>query len=171
MDHFSGRRGTAGAVAVVGLMLMLAAVAFAGAPKAGKYTARGAIKFTFRLTPGHCYLPPKNLKNYKAKRGKYGKGLCFTSSSEPPVHVKCPNNGTVSGLTALIESFGGLRLPGNGVFHVKAYTYGGASAAPVYYTELDLKVRGSHASGYVRQTFDDGGTCDSGKLAFTAKAG
>jgi hypothetical protein len=171
MDRFSGRRGVAAAVAVVGLTLTLAAVAFAGAPKAGKYTARGAIKFTFRLTPGHCYLPPKNLKNYKARRGKYGKGLCFTSNSEPPVHVKCPNNATVGGLTAGILSFGGLRLPGNGVLHLKAYTYSGASAAPVYYTEIDLKVRGSRASGYVRQTFDDGGTCDSGKLAFTAKAG
>jgi hypothetical protein len=160
MDRFSGRCGLAAAVAVVGLMLTLAGVAFAGAPQAGKYTARGAIKFTFRLKPGHCYLPAKNLKNYKAKRGKYGKGLCFTSSNAP-----------VSGLTAAIASFGGLRLPGNGVLHAKAYTYGGSSPAPVYYTELDLKVRGSRASGYVRQTFDQGGTCDSGKLAFTAKAG
>jgi hypothetical protein len=171
MDRFSGRWGVAAAVTLVGLMLTLAAVAFAGAPKAGKYSAKGSIKFTFRLTPGHCYLPPKNLKNYKAKRGKYGKGLCFTSNSEPPVHVKCPNNATVSGLTASIDSFGGLRLSGSGVLHLKAYAYGGASAAPVYYTELDLKVSGSRASGFVRQTFDDGGTCQSGKLTFTAKAG
>jgi hypothetical protein len=170
MDRFSGRWGVAAVVAVIGLMLTLAAVALA-APKAGRYSAKGSIKFTFQLKSGHCYLPAKNLKNYKAKRGKYGKGLCFTSSSEPPVHVKCPNNATVSGLTAAIASFGGLRLSGNGVLHAKAYTYGGSSAAPVYYTELDLTLRGSRASGYVRQTFDDGGTCDSGKLAFTAKAG
>jgi hypothetical protein len=156
---------------VTGLTLVLSATALAsGAPKAGKYHAKGQITFSFTLTQGHCYLPPKNLTNYKARHGKYGKGVCFSATAIKTVHAICPAGITNGGLEADVGAFGGLRLQG-GVLHAKAWEL--ATTGPVGYTELDLKVRGSHASGFVRETEDAGTdqTCTSGKLAFTATRG
>jgi hypothetical protein len=101
-----------------------------------------------------------------------GKGLCFNSTDEPPVQEPCQAGGGVSGEQALVSSFSRLRLYKSGALHVKAYSYTSAPD-PVGDTELSLKVSGSHASGFVRQTttiFENGADtpCDTGKLAFTA---
>jgi hypothetical protein len=82
----------------------------------------------------------------------------------------CPAGITDGGLEADVGSFSDLRLQ-SGVLHAKAYAL--ATAGPAGYTELELKVRGSHASGYVRVSDDVGTdqTCNSGKLSFSATHG
>jgi hypothetical protein len=99
--------------------------------------------------------------------------LCVQSVSEPPVDPVCPAPSTISGDTALVESFSGLLLSSSGTLHLKAYSYESGNA-PVGYTELSLKVNGGHATGFVRVVTtiypnEVATTCDTGKLKFSAR--
>jgi len=148
-----------------------AGAATAKAPATGTYHAGGGITFKFKLHKGKCPLPPKNLTNPKAKRGKVGKGICFSSFDDPPVNMNCPQ-GSLTGEQAVVSAMSGLRLTKSGSLHVKAYTYTSAPD-PVGFTELSLKVTGSRVRGFVRQVdsiYPNGAPvrCDSGKLSFTA---
>lgn len=156
-------------VAIVAIGLATAAVAVAS-PQTGTYRATGAIRFRFSLSHGTCYLAPKNLTNFRARRGAYGSGFCFDSTSLPAVHPTCPDGATISGETASLDLFERLRLAANGTLHVKAYAYESAPK-PIGYTELNLTVKGAKATGFIRLTTQDGNgvTCDTGKLAFTAR--
>jgi hypothetical protein len=157
---------------VVALALSAATAATAKAPTAGTFHASGSgIAFKFSLHKGKCPLPPKNLTNPQAKRGKVARGLCFNSADDPPVNMACPQ-GSLAGEQALVSSFSRLRLSKSGSIHVKAYGYTSAPD-PVSFTELSVKVSGGKASGFVRvsDTIYPNGTptiCDSGKLSFTA---
>ena len=164
-----GVRSLAGIAVAVTIGLAITAVAVAS-PETGTYKATGAIAFRFSLSRGKCYLAPKNLKNFRARRGAYGTGFCFNSTSEPGVNPKCPDGASIDGDTASLDLFERLRLAGNGTLHVKAYTYASA-AQPIGYTELDLTVKGAKATGYIRLTDEDGAgvSCDTGKLSFTAR--
>lgn len=145
-----------------------AAVASAG-PQAGKYRATGAATFAFRLAEGSCPLPPKNLTNFRARRGPIGRGLCFSSSNQVPVNPDCGADGhPISGETADVSLFTGLRL-NHGFLHVKAYSYTSAPK-PIGFTEISLSVKGSRATGFVRVTDVDGlgHPCDTGALRFSA---
>jgi uncharacterized low-complexity protein len=158
---------------VAALALSAATAATAKAPTTGTYHATGSgIAFKFSLHKGKCPLPPKNLTNPQAKRGKVGRGLCFNSADDPPVQEPCQGGGGISGETAIVSAFSRLRLSRSGALHVKAYSYASAPD-PDGYTELSLKVSGSHASGFVRQTTTTSAngspaTCDTGKLSFSA---
>jgi hypothetical protein len=160
------RRGFAVLVAL-GVVLAVAAAASA-APKTGSFKATGAIRFTFRITKGRCYGAPKNLSNPNARRGKAAKGFCFSSTSSPKVHLSC-----ISGEEAAIDEMSGLRLSSSGTLHLRAYSYYGGNITAGF-TELDLKVHGASASGFVRVSWVDAAgspSCETGELAFTAKRG
>jgi hypothetical protein len=163
------------AVLVIALFVFGATAATAKAPVAGKYKASGQISFKFTLKKGKCYLPPKNLNNPKARRGKYGKGLCFSSPDDPQVNITCPQGGSISGEQAIVSIFSRLRLSKSGSMHVKAYSYTSAPD-PVGYDEISIKVSGSKATGFVRKTDqifvnDQPSECDTGELKFTAHKG
>jgi hypothetical protein len=158
------RRGIGAFVVALGVVAVTAAVA-AAAPHAGNFKATGAIKFAFRITKGRCAAPPKNLSNPSAKSGKSENGFCFSSISSPTVHLSC-----ISGETANIDELSNLRLSSSGTLHVRAYSYYGGSTLAGF-TELDLKVHGNKASGYVRVSWVDSSgspTCETGALSFTA---
>jgi hypothetical protein len=157
------------AVLAVGLVLVLTGVAIAASPVAGSYRAKGQAGFSFTLTRGTCYLAPRNLTNFRARRGKAGRGLCFSSSSEPKVNPDCGADGhAISGETAVLSLFDSLRLSRNSL-HVKAYSYSSGSK-PIGYTELALFRHGRAFRGYIRVTDIDGlgNPCDTGELKFTA---
>jgi hypothetical protein len=170
MDSTSGggwrrRRGGVVLVAALGLVLAVAAVASA-APQTGSFKATGAVRFTFKIAKGRCDGAPKNLSNPNAKRGKAEEGLCFSSTSSPAVHLSC-----ITGETAAIDEMSGLRLSSSGTLHLRAYSYYGGNISAGF-TELDLKVRGDKASGFVRVSWIDAAgspSCETGELAFTAK--
>ena len=165
------RRARRISLLIVSLALACAGTAWAAtAPRSGTYRTKGAVKFTFKLTPGTCYLPPKNLHNYKAGRGKSGRGLCFSSVASVPVSPSCGADGhAISGLTADLSLFDRLRLA-SGSVHVKAYSYG-SDPKPIGYTELDITVHGSSGKGVSRVTDVDGlnNPCDTGQLKFTIR--
>jgi hypothetical protein len=161
------RRGGAVLVAALGVVLAVAvAAAASAAPQTGSFKATGAVRFTFRITKGRCDGAPKNLSNPNAKRGKAAEGFCFSSASTPTVHLSC-----VTGEAAAIDEMSGLRLSSSGTLHVRAYSYYGGNISAGF-TELDLKVRGASASGFVRVSWVDAAgspSCETGELAFTAK--
>ncbi len=167
-------RRTALAVGATCAALVLAGVAAAATGAAAQtFRATGKIAFTFQLTPGSCKAPP-NPANYKAHAGPARSGLCFTSNSSPPLKLKCPAPGSISGTVFSVDEMSGLRVSPAGVLHVKAWSYT-SGPKPIGYSELYLKVSGTHASGYVRETdtIGMGGApllCDSGKVPFTAHA-
>jgi hypothetical protein len=171
----SGALRLAGAAVLLSLGLAATAIA-ASSASPGAYRASGHIAFRFRLTKGFCYLAPKNLHNYRARRGKGGTGVCFSSISSTPLHYICTGGSSLRGAAVDFSLFDRLRLSGGRTLHVKAYTYGSAPA-PVGFTELDLAFSGSRATGFVRATTQvgnaNGGTnsCDTGKLQFSARAG
>jgi hypothetical protein len=161
------RRRVAALAAALGVALAVAAAASA-APHAGSFKATGAVRFTFKITKGRCDGAPKNISNPNARRGKAAKGFCFSSTSAPTVHLSC-----ITGETAAIDEMSGLRLSSSGTLHVRAYSYYGGNISAGF-TELDLKVRGASASGFVRVSWIDAAgspTCETGELAFTAKRG
>jgi hypothetical protein len=153
---------TLGVVAVV----LSAAPIVEASPKKGSFKAKGAISFAFKITKATCVVPPKNLANPKAVHGKRKKGFCFNSPvSFKPVKMTCPNGASLTGETADMNLFSGLRLSSAGSLHLRAY----ATGQPAIFTELDLMVRGAHASGYVIVNDQAGAvSCTSGKLAFKA---
>jgi hypothetical protein len=163
--------------AAVLLSFGLAASAMAsGSASPGAYRASGHIAFRFRLTKGFCYLAPKNLHNYRARRGKGGTGVCFSSISSPPLHYICTGGSSLRGAAVDFSLFDRLRLSGGRTLHVKSYSYESAPA-PVGFTEFDLTFSGSRATGFVRATTQLGNgngatnSCDTGKLHFSARAG
>ena len=152
-------------VAALAAALAVAAAASA-APHTGSFKATGAIRFAFTITKGRCDGAPKNLSNPNARPGKAAKGFCFSSTSTPTVHLSC-----ITGEVASIDTISGLRLSSSGTLHVRAYSYYGGNI-PAGFTELDLKVRGASASGFVRVSWVDAAgspSCETGELAFTAK--
>src|SRR5664279_802254 len=166
-----GRRSRGVAILSVLAVLALGASALAaGTPTAGRYTASGQIHFRFRLSHGVCHLAPRNLTNFRAGRGKGGSGLCFSSLTTAPVHIVCANGAMISGFTVDFSLFDRLRLAGGRTLHLKGYTYS-SDPKPVGFTEFDLSVAGSRATGFVRATdqISNGSgpvQCDTGKLRF-----
>ncbi|HEY1593954.1 MAG TPA: hypothetical protein VGF74_01055 [Thermoleophilaceae bacterium] len=166
-------RARALAVLVVALFVFGATAATAKAPATGKFKASGGVAFTFTIHKGKCVPPPKNLNNPMAGHGPARKGLCFNSGDDPPVNITCPQGASISGETALVSSFSRLRLSKSGSMHLRAYAYTSAPD-PVGFTELSIKVSGSKATGFVRETDqvfvnDQPVECDTGKLKFTAR--
>src|SRR3954452_1794440 len=162
----------AAAVALV-VLVVVAGVAVAAGPSTGSWKASGTVSFPFTLKKGTCPLPPKNLKRPKARRGKVGRGVCYASSAEPPIAMVCPGGSSITGQVFQADLFEGLRIPSNGVFHLRSYAYT-SDPDPVGFDEIDLVFRGRRASGFVRVTdtaYPNGQqvTCDSGKIAITAK--
>lgn len=145
-------------------------VAAKPAPQTGPYKATGKVAFKFTLVRARCPLAPNNLKNDKARRGAVGLGLCFRTIDVPTVRVVC-SAGPTNTLYVALSPISGLRLTRNRTLHVKAYTYPANSTTPIGYTELSLTLKGTRGTGFVRTTEDDGplGTCDTGKLTFTAR--
>lgn len=164
------RRPRARLIALLVLAVALTSAAGAWAarsPRSGAYRAKGAVTFTFKLTPGTCPLPPRNLSNPSARRGNEGKGLCWRSAAIVPVNPSCGADGhAISGLTADLNLFSGLRLAAGGL-HVKSYAYG-SGPKPIGYTELALTIHGATGTGFIRVTQPDGlnHPCDTGRLKF-----
>jgi hypothetical protein len=155
------------ALALVSTLDMAVATAAAAdaTPQVGSFKATGAIKFAFTVTKGRCEGQPSNLSNPNAKPGKVKVGYCFSSASSPVVKLSC-----FSGDTAAIQELSGLRLSSSGVLHVRAYSYYGGNIVAGF-TELDLKVSGARARGFVRVKWIDASgspICETTKLAFTA---
>ena len=164
-----------GAAVLLSLGLAASAIA-AGTASPGAYRASGHISFRFRLTKGFCYLAPKNLHNDRARRGKGGAGVCFSSISSSPLHYICTGGSSLRGAAVDFSLFDRLRLSGGRTLHVKGYTYE-SGPAPIGFIEFDLAVSGSRATGFVRATTQVGNgsgatnSCDTGKLRFSAHAG
>jgi hypothetical protein len=162
------------AIVLAAASLVFASVALA-APSTGHFKTTSGPAFTFSITKATCKGAPKNLTNFKARASAAKPGLCFASPSDPPVSPKCPAPGSLSGAQALVSAMSNLRLSPSGKLHLKSYSFTSAPD-PVGYTELSLAVKGKTASGYLRytNTIYNGDTpllCDTGKLAFKAKAG
>jgi hypothetical protein len=170
-----GRARGVSVLAVLAALALSAGALAAGTVAAGRFTASGQIHFRFRLSKGVCFLAPKNLTNFRAGRGKSGSGLCFSSLTTAPVHIRCANGAQISGFTVDFSLFDRLRLAGGRTLHLKVYTYG-SDPKPVGYTEFDLTGTGSRVAGFVRATdqISNGSgpvQCDTGKLRFSAHAG
>jgi hypothetical protein len=168
-------RRNAGAALTIALALLVVAAAASGAPPlAGRYKVTHGFKFRFAVRQGICSAPPKNLTNYRAHAGPKKQGMCFASSDQPTIRVKCASGNSRDEM--LIESFAGLRLV-DGSLHSKTYTYQSIQR-PTGYDELSLTISGGQASGFVRRSYQvpsgdlpgatSTDTCDSGKVPFTA---
>lgn len=146
---------------VAGLTLItVPASALAASGTTGTYHASGAVRFTFRVKAARCYL--FKLDPFRGR--KLGHGICFSSTAEVPYKLSCPDGTQVSGTRADL-SFYDSRFSPAGVIHIR-------EAGTPGEVELMLKLgRGGHVTGFLRGTYRDqsGGSCDSGKLHFTAK--
>lgn len=146
---------------VAGLTLIaVPASALAASGASGTYHASGAVKFTFTVKAASCYL--FKLDPFKGR--KLGHGLCFSSTAEVPYKMSCPDGTRVNGTRAALFLYDS-RFSAAGVIDIREASNPGE-------VELMLKLgRGGHITGFLRGTYRDqsGGSCDSGKLHFTAK--
>jgi hypothetical protein len=145
-------------LAVVGYV----ATASAGAlpvppPQPGRFDATGAIDFSFMISRGVCAAPSEGSARAGSRRGPKTSGYCFATGASPRVTQRC-GDVTITGNGALISALSGLRLNGNDALQARYHWQAG-------YTELDLNVHGTVATGFVRSV---DGVCDTGALAFTA---
>ena len=166
----------AGAALSIALALLVVAAAASGAPPlAGKYKVTHGFNFRFAIRQGVCAAPANNLTNYRAHVGAKRQGLCFASSDQPQIRVKCQSGATRRDEMP-IEAFAGLRLA-DGSLHTKSYI-NRSIKQPTGYDELSITISGGKATGFVRRSYrvpsgdlpgaDSTDTCDSGKLPFTA---
>jgi hypothetical protein len=138
-------------------------------PLPGYFAAGGPTDLTFVIGRGACAAPSDSPGQPYSRRGPKAFGYCFTSESSPKVTERCGDI-TVTGNRAFLGPFTGLRLSQSDSLRARYY-WGSRSADG--YTELDLQVHGSIATGTVRNVYDMGSAypagCGIAIVSFTAR--